>query len=449
MKITIIGAGKVGFETAKRLCEEGHDILVVDKDETKLARVEEQLDVMILRGNGATAQVLRHPHVVDSELLLAVTDSDEVNIIAGMTGKKLGIKKSIVRVRDPHYAMDSSFSREDLGLDLIINPELAAAREIVRMLTMALPVHTEPFGQGKVQMADITVDEGMVLFVNKRIKDLDMPPSCLIVAISRRGDMIVPGGMDIILPGDTLYILGLPSSIDTLVSKVKKRRQKRIHTVIILGGGRLAYYLADKLCSLGMSVKVIEQNYARCQELAERLPNALILNGDGTDVDLLKREGIEETDGFVAVTGLDEENLLISLLAKQMGAKMVVAKVSRASYAPIVESLGVDAAVSPRLITASEIVRFIQGGRLLSLFMLLNGKAEVVELIVPASSRVVGKPLAKCGLPRNVIVGAILREDRAIIPEGTEKILAEDRIVVFALGHTLGTIEKLFDAGGK
>ncbi|CCO08100.1 Trk system potassium transporter TrkA [Desulforamulus hydrothermalis] len=449
MKITIIGAGKVGFETAKRLCEEGHDILVVDKDESKLARVDEQLDVMILRGNGATAQVLRHPHVVDSELLLAVTDSDEVNIIAGMTGKKLGIKKSIVRVRDPHYAMDSSFSREDLGLDLIINPELAAAREIVRMLTMALPVHTEPFGQGKVQMADITVDEGMVLFVNKRIKDLDMPPSCLIVAISRRGDMIVPGGMDFILPGDTLYILGLPSSIDTLVSKVKKRRQKRIHTVIILGGGRLAYYLADKLCSLGMSVKVIEQNYARCQELAERLPNALILNGDGTDVDLLKREGIEETDGFVAVTGLDEENLLISLLAKQMGAKMVVAKVSRASYAPIVESLGVDAAVSPRLITASEIVRFIQGGRLLSLFMLLNGKAEVVELIVPAASRVVGKPLAKCGLPKNVIVGAILREDRAIIPEGTEKILAEDRIVVFALGHTLNTIEKLFDAGGK
>ncbi|SHF18944.1 Trk system potassium transporter TrkA [Desulforamulus putei] len=449
MKITIIGAGKVGFETARRLCEEGHDILVVDKDESKLARVEEQLDVMTLRGNGATAQVLRDPHVVDSDLLLAVTDSDEVNIIAGMTGKKLGIKKSIVRVRDPHYARDSSFSREDLGLDLIVNPELAAAREIVRMLTMALPVHTEPFGQGKVQMADITVDEGMVHFANKRIKDLDMPPSCLIVAISRRGDMIVPGGMDTVLPGDTLYILGLPSSIDNLVSKVKKRRQKKMHTVMILGGGRLAYYLADKLCSLGMSVKIIEQNYARCQELAERLPDALVLNGDGTDVDLLKREGIQETDGFVAVTGLDEENLLISLLAKQMGAKMVVAKVSRASYAPIVESLGVDAAVSPRLITASEIVRFIQGGRLLSLFMLLNGKAEVAELIVPSTSRIVGKPLAKCGLPRNVIVGAILREDKAIIPEGTEKILAEDRIVVFAMGHTLSTIEKLFDAGGK
>lgn len=218
---------------------------------------------------------------------------------------------------------------------------------------------------------------------------------------------------------------------------------------MILGGSRLGFYLADKLCALGISVKIIEQNYALCQELSERLPDALILNGDGTDVDLLKREGIEETDGFVAVTGLDEENLLISLLAKQMGAKMVVAKVSRTSYAPIVESLGVDAAVSPRLITASEIVRFIQGGRLLSLFLLLNGKAEVVELIVPAGSRVVGKTLAQCGLPRNVIVGAILRNREAIIPEGNEKILAEDRLVVFAMGHTLTSIEKLFDAGSK
>ena len=449
MKITIIGAGKVGFETARRLCEEGHDILVVDQDETKLTRVDEQLDVMILKGNGATAQVLRDPHVVDSDLLLAVTNSDEVNIIAGITGKKLGIQKSIVRVRDPHYALDSSFSREDLGLDLIVNPELAASREIVRMLTMALPVHTEPFGQGKVQMVDITVDEGMTHFVNKRVKDLVMPPSCLIVSISRRGDMIVPGGMDIILPGDTLYILGLPSSIDTIVSKLKKRRQKKMNSIMILGGGRLGFYLAAKLCSLGMAVKIIEQNYARCQELAERLPDTLILNGDGTDIDLLKREGIQETDGFIAVTGLDEENLLISLLAKQMGAKMVVAKVSRASYAPIVESLGVDAAVSPRLITASEIVRFIQGGRLLSLVMLLNGKAEVAELIVPDTSRVVGKSLAKCGLPKNVIVGAILRDGKAVIPEGTEKILADDRIVVFAMGHTLNAIEKLFDAGGK
>jgi trk system potassium uptake protein TrkA len=449
MKITIIGAGKVGLETARRLCDEGHDILVVDKDEAKLTRVEEQLDVMTLKGNGATAQVLRNPHVVGSDLMLAVTNSDEVNMIAGMTAKKLGIKKSIVRVRDPHYAMDSSFSREDLGLDLIVNPELAAAREIVRLLTIALPVHTEPFGQGKVQMADITVDESMSHFTKKRIKDLDMPPSCLIVAISRRGDMIVPGGLDTILPGDTIYILGLPESIDIIGSRLKKRRQKKIHSIMILGGGRLAFYLATRLCSIGMSVKIIEQNYTLCQELSERLPNALIINGDGTDVDLLKREGISETDGFIAVTGLDEENLLISLLAKQMGARMAVAKVSRANYAPIVEHLGVDAAVSPRLITASEIVRFIQGGRLLSLVMLLNGKAEVAELIIPDNSRVVGKPLAKLGLPKNIIVGAILRDGKAVIPEGNEKIQADDRIVVFAMNHSLNTIEKLFDTRGS
>lgn len=448
MKIIIIGAGKVGLEIALRLSEEGHDIVVIDKDEIKLTKIHEQLDVLVVKGNGSSAQVLKNAGGSESDLLVAVTNSDEINMIACMTAKRLGISKTIARIRDPDYARDLVISKEDLGVDMVINPEYSASLEINRMLTVALPVHTEVFGNGKVQLAELTVEDKHNVFVNKKLKDIEIPKSCLVVAISRKGEMIIPGGRDVVMPGDTLYILGHVDSVNKMCSKFKKKRQ-RVSNVMILGGGRIAYYLADSLIARGMKVKIIEQNQERCQDLAERLPGALILRGDGSDVDLLKREGIKETDGFVAVTGIDEENLLISLLAKQMGAKRVVAKVSRPSYAPLVERLGVDAAISPRLIIVSEILRFIRGGRLLSLFLLLNGQAEVLELIVQLGCKVIGRPLSDAGLPKGVIVGAITRGHRTIIPEGNEKILEDDRLVIFALSHNVRTVESLFNVGGN
>lgn len=448
MKITLIGCGKVGMEITRRLYEEGHDLLVIDKEETKLAKIHENnLDVMAMKGSGSSAKILKSQDVRDSNLLVAVTNSDEINMIACMMAKKLGIPKTVARIRDPDYARDLIVSKEDLGLDLVVNPEYAAAMEISRVLTVALPVHTEPFANGKVQMADIPVDESITAFANKKLQDIVLPRSCLIVAISRRGEMVIPGGKDIILPGDTIYILGHSHSIDKICSKIKKKKQK-VQSVLILGGGRISFYLAEKLCSMGMRVKIIEQNQERCRDLAERLPDVLVLRGDGSDIDLLKREGIKETDGFVAVTGIDEENLLLSLLAKQVGAKRVVAKVSRPSYTPLVERLGVDAAISPRLIMVSEILRFIRGGRLLSLFLLLNGQAEVFELIVQKGSKIAGRPLKASGMPKGAIVGAILRGDDAIIPEGNDVIMENDRLVVFTLGHIVHNVESLINLGG-
>lgn len=448
MKITVIGCGKVGIEITRRLYEEGHDLLVIDKEETKLAKIHENnLDVMAMKGSGSSARILKSQDVRDSDLLVAVTNSDEINMIACMMAKKLGIPKTVARIRDPDYARDLIVSKEDLGLDLVVNPEYAAAMEISRVLTVALPVHTEPFANGKVQMADIPVDESITAFANKKLQDIVLPRSCLIVAISRRGEMVIPGGKDIILPGDTIYILGHSHSIDKICSKIKKKKQK-VQSVLILGGGRISFYLAEKLCSMGMRVKIIEQNQERCRDLAERLPEVLVLRGDGSDIDLLKREGIKETDGFVAVTGIDEENLLLSLLAKQVGAKRVVAKVSRPSYTPLVERLGVDAAISPRLIMVSEILRFIRGGRLLSLFLLLNGQAEVFELIVQKGSKIAGRPLKASGMPKGAIVGAILRGDDAIIPEGSDVIMENDRLVVFTLGHIVHNVESLINLGG-
>jgi trk system potassium uptake protein TrkA len=442
VKVSIIGAGKVGTEIAHRLSEEGHDIIVIDKDETKLAKINETLDVLTVKGNGSSSKLLRDIGVDDSDLLVSVTDSDEINMISCMTAKRVGIAKAIARIRDPDYVRDLIISKEDLGIDLVINPEYAAAQEIFRLMTLSLSVHTEHFANGRVQMAELSVDESNTQYANKRIQDIEIPKSCLIVGISRLGEMIIPGGKDIIRPNDTLYILGNADAINKMCARFKRPRQ-RIHNVLMMGGGRIGLFLAEKLVNAGMRVKIIEQNPDRCQELASRLSGVLVLKGDGTDVDLLKREGIHETDCFVTVTGFDEENLLMALLAKQLGAKRVIAKVSRPSYAPLVERLGVDAAISPRLITISDILRFIRGGRLLSVVLLLNEQAEVIEMIVQEGSKIVGRPLHSSGLPKGVIIGAISRWGKVIIPKGNEVIHAGDRLVVFALGNVIHIVAAL------
>ena len=447
MRITIIGDGKVGLEIARRLDKDNHDLVIIDRDETRLVQIEQQMDVLCVKGNASSASVLKLPEVLQSELVAAVTNSDEVNMIACLMVKKLGVPRTVARIRDPVYARDLVLSKEDLGLDLIINPEYSAALEIARLLTVSLPMHTEPFADGKVQMVDFIVDDSHHHIVDHKVMDIDIPRSCLIVGISRKGKMIVPGGADRILTGDTLYLIGHVDSIKKFAAKFKRKRNHGATNVIILGGGRIGFYLGEKLCSLGIRPKIIEQNPRRCQELAENLPDALVLQGDGSDIELLKREGIRDTDGFVAVTGFDEENLLLSLLAKQLGAKQVIAKVGRPSYAPLIEQLGVDAAISPRLIMASAILRYIRGGRLLSLVLLLNGQAEVIELILHPDSRKVGKLVSKLGLPQGIIIGAIKRDNEILIPKGDVVLNGQDRLVVFTVGHNPGEIDGLFNVG--
>ncbi len=447
MKTTVIGAGKIGKEIALRLLQEGHDLVIIEKSETRLQKIEDDFDCLCIRGNGSTAKILSSPDVAKSDLLIAVTNSDEVNMIACMTAKQLGIPRTVARIRDPDYAQNLIISKEALGIDLIINPEFAAALEINRFLTMALPVHMEPFARGKVQLADITVSESMSLLANKKLMELDIPPSLLVVAISRNGSMLIPTGQDVVLPGDTIYLLGHADAINKICARVKKKRV-RVQNVMLLGGGRIGFYLAKRLCAQGMKVKLIEQDSQRCRELAEQLPEAFILCADGSDLELLSHEGVKDMDAFVAVTGLDEENLLLALLAKQMGAKRVIAKVSRPGYAPLVEQLGVDYAISPRLITASEVLRFIKGGRLLSLSLLLNEKAEVLELIVQPDSKIIGRPLHKAGLPAGMIIGTIMRDHKIIIPKGNDIIKEHDRLVVFALCHNVNIIEAMCGLGG-
>ncbi|HZK18468.1 MAG TPA: Trk system potassium transporter TrkA [Clostridia bacterium] len=447
MRASIIGAGKLGIEIARRLSGEGHDVLIIDQDENRLAMVNEKLDVLTVKGNGATTPVLGDPNVRSSDLLVAVTESDELNIIACLNAKRLGIKKTIARIRDPDFARDPMLTKIDIGVDLVVNPELAAAREAVRILVMPVNVHTEPFADGKVQMAKITIDEEAAAFLaNKTLLELELPMPSIVAGISREGKVLIPSGDDKLLLGDTIYVLGDFKSINELSIKIKRDKKQSVKNVIILGGGRIGYYLAYQLEKMGKKVKIIEQDYARSEELAEQLTDTLVLNADGTDLDLLQQEGVTEADGFIAVTGIDEENLLTALLAKQMGAKQVIAKVSRPGFSALIERLGVDAAISPLQIVVAEVLRFIRGGKLLSVFLLLNGQAEVVEVRVQTGSRLANSQLSEAGMPKGVIIGAILRDGKAIIPRGDEYIKAHDHLVIFCLGNHLEIVEELVNA---
>lgn len=449
MRVLIIGAGKVGYQIATSLSKDGHDIVVIDKEQERLEKVDANLDVLSLRGNGLSVKTLEEAQVGQCDLLIAVTNSDEANIVSCIIGKKIGAHKAIARIRDPEYAEELAGSKEVLGLDMIINPEKAAANEIARLLAITPAMHVEDFAKGRVRMVEVSVDANSAIS-NTQLKDLQVN-NLLVTAIVRKGNIFIPSGDDTILPGDNLYVLGNTENMKEFYRLAGKKSQ-RIKNVTILGGSRIAVYLAKHLSKVGISVKIIERDEERCAELAEQLPNVLVINGDGSDIDTLKDENVSEMDGFVAVTGIDEENLIIALLAKQLGTKKVIAKVSRSAYARLVETVGVDAAISPRLITANDILRFVRGGKIVTLSVLFEGEVEILELIAHAQSRGVNRPLRELGLPKGVIIGSIVQKGKAHIPSGDDIIKPGNRVIVFALGQQVRVVQEMFSApkeGGK
>lgn len=444
MRIAIIGAGKVGYQLVESLVKENHDILVVDTNQDVLDKINDNFDVLTKRGNGISSSLLKGLGIEGWDLFIAVTDSDEANIVACITSKKLGVKTAIARVRSPEYVVELDFMRSSLGIDYIINPEYATACEIIRLLLNTYASYAADFAKGQVRMSEIIIESTSV-FAGKQIKDLKLPPGVIITAITRSGEVIIPNGFDYIMPDDTLYIMGEKSVVDRVAKNAGAHIvNNRVKNVMIIGGGRIGYYLAKGLERLDINVKIIEQDLERCKELAEGLDNALVLHGDGTDLTLLKAENIEGMDAFLAVTGYDEENLMVSVLAKQMGAKKVIAKVSRSNYTSVLETIGIDNAVSPKLITASDILRIVRGGRIVSISLLIGGRAEVLEIIPQEGAPVLDKPLKELGIPKGIIFGAILRHGKVIIPNGDAVIKASDRVIVFTLDSRVDRVTQLF-----
>ncbi|MCD5414355.1 MAG: Trk system potassium transporter TrkA [Clostridiales bacterium] len=444
MKIIIYGAGKLGSKLAELLSQKENYVAIVDTSETALEKINQKLDVLTLKANGAKLETMNDLAVKSADFVIAVTSSDETNILIATMAKKLGCKKVVARVRNPEYSAQISFIKENMNIDFIVNPDLLMAKKIMKYLPQDNIMHIEEFAKGFVKMADFKVEkiEGMS---GKKLKDLNISGSILIAAILREGKVIIPHGDTELISSDIVYMIGSKESINEYCDTYEKKRSKKaIKRVMILGGGKAGFYLADKLSSYRSNVKIIERSKNRCMYLAEQLENAVVIHGDGTDINLLESENVSEMDALITVTGFDEDNLLLALLGKQYGVKKAIAKVSRPSYIPIIERLGIDVAVNPVLITVAEILRFIQGGRIEALSILLDGQAEVVEAIIDKKTKITNRKIADLAFPKGIIIGAIVHEDKVTIPSGESVICEGDRVVVFCTESEIATVEKLF-----
>ncbi|MDA3779760.1 MAG: Trk system potassium transporter TrkA [Bacteroidales bacterium] len=411
------------------------DITLVDSDINVIERINEHLDVLTVQANGLELKMLKELKIETYDLLVASTSSDESNTIICSLAKKLGCSQTIARIRNPEYTEQLDFMKKEMGIDHVVNPDLALSNEIARYLSKDYHFFSGDYARGKVQMIDIGVNS-IKEWIGKKIMDFDDLDSLLITAILRNGDTIIPNGNTKLLANDVIYIIGKTEMVNKLAEKYKsysKTKKKDIEKIMILGGGNVGYYLAKHLTNANISVRIIEQDKERCKYLIEKLKNTLIIHGDGTDINLLEEEELIDMDAFIGATGYDEQNLLMALMAKQEGVNKSIAKISKPSYEHLIEKLGIDVAFNPVNITASDILKFIRGGKVVSVSLLLTGQAEVTEVIVGKKIFVVGKKIEELKLPKGIIIGSIVREELVIIPNGGTYIYEGDRLIIFCL----------------
>lgn len=445
MNIVIVGAGKLGIRVAEAFSQEQNSLTIIDQREVPLSNAASTLDVLTVQGSGLQLSVLEQANVAKADLFVAVTSSDEVNILASSSAKKMGCPLVIARVRDPVYGSQLAFFREQFDIDYIANPEAEMAKEIARYLLRGYAVNMENFADGRVGMVDFRV-HNLKGVAGQRIRDLDLPRCLLIAAILRSNETIIPHGDIQLEDGDVIYVIGKRDSVNEFSLRYGAPMHKHpVRRVMILGGGRAGFQLAHRLLQNNVAVKIIEQDEDRCLYLSENLKGALIIQGDATDRNLLDEENTDEMDALISATGIDEENLLLALLGKQLGIEKVIAKVSRPNYVPIIEQLGIDLAINPVLLMASDILRFVQGTSVVSLSLLMQGEAEVLEVIAKQDSRLVGQPLGELQLPKGIIVGAIVHNGNVVVPGGDAVIHPGDRVIIFCLQSEMAALERLLN----
>lgn len=436
MKIIIVGGGKVGYTLAQQLSTEDHDITLVDNDADVLAHADETLDVMCIRGNGASVEILKNAGVGEADVLLAVTDSDELNMICCVIGKKLGAKHTVARVRNTDYSNEYKILIEELELDLVINPEMDAASEMAKMIQFPSATNVETFANNLIEMVEFRVLATDPL-INIKLMDLNkhLPSKVLFCAVRRDDEVFIPKGSFVFNPGDLIYVIGERSGIARFF-KYLGRNTHKVKNVTIIGGSRTSVYLTWLLEEMDLNVKIIELDKERCLLLNDILTETLIINGDGTDQEVLDNENIESTDAIVALTDRDEENLISSLYAHQCGVPKVILKINRQNYFPIVKKLGLDSIISPKFITANNILRFVraldnsQGIAVEKLYRILDDKAEVAEFTAKNSPDLTDIKLQDLSLKKDVLISAIVRNKKIIIPNGNDVIRERDKVIV-------------------
>lgn len=435
MNLVIIGMGKVGSTLVESFVKENHDIVVVDVNSALVSDVVNRFDVKGVVGGGLERSVLLDAGVQKADFLIACTTRDEANILCCVLGKKLGAKRTIARVRDPEYFKEMENMREVLGLDFFFNPEFRTAAEISEVLKFPSALNVENFAGGMVNMVEFRIEDGNPL-IGKSVKDIsaEYDNKFLIAIVYRGEEAFIPRGDFIIERGDNIHIIATETEIASFTKRLKIFKP-RAKTVMIIGGGKIAYYLAQRLIDANVSVKIIENDKVRTAELAEDLPKATVILGDGTEQELLAEEGLKGSDAFVALTGMDEENVIVSLFAKQEGVSKVISKVDKPSIFDMVKMFGLDTVVSPRTVIANHIIRFVRAhqadsGSGINTLYKLHDKVEALEFNVEKDFGGIGVPLKDLGLKRNILIGGIVRGREYILPDGNSKLLVGDKVIV-------------------
>lgn len=436
MKIIIIGCGKVGVALAEGLSGEQYDVVLVDTCAERLQQVTEDLDAMTIVGNGSSIAVLSEAGVEDADLLIAVTGSDELNLLCCLIARKQGRCQTVARVRNPVYNKEIGFIKESLGISMIINPELAAAMEIARLLRFPSAINIDTFAKGRVellrfrQMPEFAMDGLTISELQSRIKS-----QILITGVERQDQAFIPNGDFRLQDGDSLFIIASPQNAGAFFREIGVKND-RVKNCMIVGGGTIAFYLASQLLSMHIRVTIIEKSRQRCDTLAEALPDANIICGDGTNKKLLLDEGLEQAEAFVSLTNMDEENILVTLYAKERSRAKLVTKVNRLSFDNLITKLDLGSVISPKDITVDYILRYTRamqntiGSNVETLYHILDNKAEALEFVIRENSEVVGVPLKELPLKDNLLVGCINRDGRIMIPWGNDSLQVGDTVIV-------------------
>ena len=450
MNVVIVGDGKVGGTIARQLSGEGHDIIVIDNNAAVLTNAVNTMDIISVEGNGASVAVQKRAGVPHADLLIAATSADEVNMLACLVGKKLGARHTIARVRNPEYLEQITMLKDELGLSMTVNSEMAAAEEISRLLRFPSALKIEPFARGKVELVELKIPEhsvlnGMPLWAIYK----EFQVKVLVCAVQREGNVYIPGGDFVLQAGDKINVTAPHLEIANFFRTIGIFRNS-VKSVMIIGGGRMAYYLAKEMLSLRVRVKIIEMDMKRCEYLCEMLPEAVVIHGDGTDKELLYEEGLEKTDALVALTGMDEENIVVSLYAKAKKVSKVIAKINRISFDEILDNLDIDGFISPKTIAANNIVRYVRAmknsvgsSNVETLHRLINDRVEALEFKVREASPVVGVPLKNLKTKDGLLVATIIRKTKVIIPGGNDSIEIGDSVIIVTTNKRLTDLKDI------
>ncbi len=436
MKIIIIGCGKVGRTLAQQLSEEQHDIVLVDTNAQKLQEVTEEIDAMTLVGNGASIGVQKEAGVEDADMLIAVTNSDELNLLCCLIAKKVSKCETVARVRNPVYSDEINFIKERLGVSMSLNPEFATATEMARLLRFPSAIQIDTFAKGRVELLKFKIKPEFDMD-GVAVSGLADKFKCdiLICGVERDGQVTIPGGDFILRDNDLVSIVASPNNSAAFFKKIGLATNQ-VKNALIVGGGTLGYYLAKQLLSMKIKVRIVEKDLKRCEELSELLPEAVIINGDGTDKKLLLQSGLQAAEAFITLTNIDEENIFLALYAKDQSNAKLVTKVNRFAFDNIIEKLDLGSVIYPKYITADYILQYVRamqnsiGSNVETLYQILDNQAEALEFSIREDGPVVGVPLMELALKKNLLVACINHNGRVIIPRGHDQIQVGDTVII-------------------